>query len=103
MIDALFRGPLAEQITYDKGSGSTRTVSALVVRQPPAPTGEAPSVSRVEFRVTVPANAVYGILASEFDTGDHKLWIARARGGTPEAWSGWRLATQTASAVTLEK
>lgn len=92
-----------EEIIYDLGGGVTRTITAMVQRNPPASVPEAPSVSRLQFRVSVVASATAGILPSEFDAGAHKLWIARKYGGTREAWSGWTVIQQTAAGMILEK
>ncbi|HOQ59493.1 MAG TPA: hypothetical protein PKZ08_02605 [Vicinamibacterales bacterium] len=92
-----------EEIVYDLGNGATRAVRAVVDRNPPMPTGEAPQIHRQRFRVLVRNSATDGIAATEFDAGAHKLRIARRIGGTPEPWGGWIVAGQTESALILEK
>lgn len=57
----------AEVVTYTKAGGGTRTINAIVDRDPPMIDSK---VVRPKMQITVANNSTTGIASAELDTGD---------------------------------
>jgi hypothetical protein len=63
-------GEFAEEVTYAKRSGVTRSIYAIVDRQPPARVGPDGMVSKATAYIDVQNSATTGIALSELQSGD---------------------------------
>ncbi len=91
-----------EWIVYTKASGATRRIRASVNRQPAAPLEETPEALRPFMLVTVEASAVSGISITELETSTDTLTFPKRIGGTPEAFSIAKIASQANGRLQLE-
>lgn len=84
-VDAV---PGSEAVTYTKPDGTTRSINAVVNRNPPSritPNGEMVTVSML---VTVANDATYGITSAEVDArGADKITLPERMGQTAKAFS----------------
>jgi len=95
---ALERG-LAESIVYTPTGGTARTITALVDRQPPSLSLEAPA-PRIRIRLLNDATA--GVLAESLNTLRDTLTLAEKAGGTAHAMPTGQLAYSDADEIVLE-
>ena len=91
-----------EAVTYVKASAATRSITALVDRNPAQPLSEPPSGIRPLTTVAVLNSATLGISASELETSTDTIKFAKRVGGTAESWSIARLLDQDETMLLLE-
>ena len=112
-----FVAQFGESITYVKTGPISRTIFAVVEREPPVIQGRAgtltadPSALRPDIEVWVQnrveeydavAGKFGGISAGELDKGTDKLMLPRMVGGTPEGFTIMRVSDQDAGMLRLE-
>jgi len=100
-----------ESITYVKAGPVSRTIYAIVVREPAEPLAATPDALRPGIEIHVQnkvesydasAGTYGGISAGELDTGTDSLKLPRLVGGTPEAFSIVRILGQDEGMLRLE-
>ena len=69
-----------ELVTYQLRSGGTRSVTAIIERNPPAIYSDTGDIVRMSFIIRIPNDAAEGVLASEVDTGGDTVKIIRKLG-----------------------
>lgn len=82
-IDADAMG--GESVTYTKTDGTTRTITVIVDRRPPAKSDSMGQIITPMALVHVRNDATYGIAASEVDVGGDTITLAMRPGATAVA------------------
>jgi len=95
---ALERG-MAESIVYTPYGGTARTITALVDRQPPSLSLEAPSP---RLRIRVLNDATYGIEGKALDKLRDTVTLAEIAGGAAVAMPTGQLVYSDADEIVLE-
>lgn len=97
---------LGEKVVYWPGSGSPRTITAIVKRLPPAPIPEV--ANQVAARATVkvfsdPTTPLYGgISQTEIDTGPDQIELAMLKGRATQRLAFGRIAKNAAGLLVIE-
>ncbi len=99
---ASFLTQFGEAITYVKASGATRSITAVVDRQPEAELRELSGVMRPSMQVHVANSTTTGIAATELNTATDVLRLAHILGGTVANCKIDRMVTQDAGMLVLE-
>lgn len=73
----------AEEVTYYPRSGGSRTILAIVEREPPSLFDQAGNVVMVAFLVWVKNDKTDGILATELNTGNDQIELPERIGKLP--------------------
>lgn len=73
----------AETVVYNPHGGGSRTILAIVDREPPSIMDDAGNVVGLSFMVYVANNATSGIAATEIDTGGDRLQVSAMTGQLP--------------------
>lgn len=74
-----------ETVTYTPVTGSPRSISAFVERDPPDRISPDGDVYRPKMEITVANSATLGILATEIDNGGDTVTVAYPLGATAAA------------------
>jgi hypothetical protein len=70
----------AESIEYHFAAGGSRSINAIIDREPPSFYGSSGNVVSPRFVITIPNDCNSGVLASEVDTGGDYITIKREFG-----------------------
>lgn len=73
----------AETVVYNPHGGGSRTILAVVDREPPSILDNAGNVLSLSFMVYVANSATEGIAATQIDVGGDKLQISAMTGELP--------------------
>ena len=71
----------AEVVTYSFRAGGTRSVSALIDREPPAIYRNNGEVVSAKYLIKLHCNTSSGVLSSEVDTGGDQVTLLKEFGG----------------------
>lgn len=99
---ATFIARFGESITAIFADSTTRTISAVVNRDPVAPVPEMTAAQRPLAFVFVRNSATLGISSSELDTATLRLSFPRRLGKAAETFRVHRLIEQDADMIALE-
>jgi len=75
---------LAETVVYQPRGGGSRTILAVVEREPPSLMDDAGNVLALSFMVYVANSASSGITAQEVDTGGDTILVSAKVGDAPK-------------------
>ena len=81
-MDNVFLTDFAETVTYTKRAGGTRSILAIIDRDPPE---DDMGTTRPKLMAIVANNATTGILSSELDSGD-TMTVAYRKSATAVAY-----------------
>lgn len=79
-----FTGTFGETVVYRPQAGGTRTIAAIVEREPAAIQKAVPGAQNIRLLLTVANDATRGIATSEFRPQTDRVSVAYRRGGTAE-------------------
>jgi hypothetical protein len=84
-VDAI---PGSEEVVYTKPDGTTRTINAVVQRDPPGRVTPGGELVLPKLSVTVANDATYGITSAEVDArGADRITVAERIGQTAKAFA----------------